>query len=194
MFYVNIWKGQLSLRCWKCSSGLNMTWPWYLMIYGKRDTEKFYVWVSRVDIWDLLVKAYRCDSYSELAVFSLRYQCPTHPLKIISLLQKRTKFHLPLSAGVLTSLISLAMGVLSCWHMKYISHTIILQSRDNYSHSLLREAFADQTDLVMKRIYCFSYLLIIRISWLGKQPRWSLHRGWIPPEFALLNHQVLLED
>lgn len=121
-------------------------------------------------------------------------QCPTHPLKIISLLQKCMKFHLPLSAGVLTSLISLAMGVLSCWHMKYISHMIILQSRDNYSHSLLREAFADQTDLMMKRIYCFSYLLIIRISWLGKQPRWSLHRGWIPPEFALLNHQVLLED
>lgn len=35
--------------------------------------------VSRVDIWDLLVKAYRCDSYSELAIFSLRNPVPYPP-------------------------------------------------------------------------------------------------------------------
>lgn len=85
--------------------------------------------------------------------------------------EKCTKFCLPLSAGVLTSLISLDMGVLSCWHMKYFSNMIVLQSRDNYSHTLLWEAFADQSDLVVKAMYCFSYLWVIRRSWLGDQPR-----------------------
>lgn len=85
--------------------------------------------------------------------------------------EKCTKFCLPLSAGVLTSLISLDMGVLSCWHMKYFSNMIVLQSRDNYSHTLLWEAFADQSDLVVKTMYCFSYLWVIRRSWLGDQPR-----------------------
>lgn len=128
---------------------------------GKEIQRIDFVWFDRVVIWYLLVKGYKWDSYAEPAAFSLGWQRPAYSLKIISLL----------GAGVLTSLISLGMGVLSCWHMKYFSHMIILQSRDNYSCTLLWEAFANQTDLVVKTIYCFSYLWVIRISWLGEQPR-----------------------
>lgn len=126
------------------------------MIHQKRYRGKVYVWVNTVDIWDLLIKGFRWDIYSEPAVFSLGWQCTPSPSRLfLCLLQKCTNFHLPLSAGVLTGLISLAVGLLSCWHMKYLSHMMISQSRDNCSHSQLREAFADQADLVVETIYCF---------------------------------------
>lgn len=189
MFHVNIWKGQWSLRCCKCSSDLNLAWHCFLIPtwHMRKEIQRRSMSESiKVGIWDLVIKGFRWDSYSEPAVFSLGWQCPPSPSRLfLCLLQKCIKFHLLLSAGVLTGLISLAMGLLSCWHMKYLSHMMIPQSRDNRSHSQLGEAFADQTDLVVETIYCFSYPQIIRKSWLGKQPRWSLHKrmdsSWVYP-------------